>query len=121
MTSFGQTNNSCDTIYNYPGKLAHYIDNEKGLMEYTTKTLAPILGDCIKQDGEIIASMYLILTIDRTGKVIAVDFTPLTATENCKDKLRKEIMNMTGWAPGQINGKDVCSIFLWPTSCLKWR
>jgi hypothetical protein len=122
LTSWGQTTHSCETIYDFPQTLPQYTNNTtKGLMAYLSKKLVPILSGCIKQDREVVTSMHIKLTIDKAGKVIAVDFPRLQASEYCKEKLRNEILTMTGWTAGQMDGKNVCSKFYWPISCLKWE
>jgi hypothetical protein len=117
----GQVNNLCDTIYSVPENAAKYPNDAKGLMNYGMEKLTPILSDCIKQDGEIIASLRMILTIDKAGKVIAVKFQNLNASAECKIKLRTELLAMEGWIPAQMNGINVCSDFYFPISCLTWR
>ena len=117
LTSLGQ----CDSIYDNPQTPSKYTSDTKGLMDYLNKTLVPILGDCMKEDGGIIASLYMKLTIDKSGKVIEVEFIRLQASEKCKNKLREKILTMKGWSAGQMNEKNVCSKINWPISCLKWQ
>ena len=120
LASSAQTTN-CDTIYDLPETMPQYENDVKGLTDYLNKKLIPILSDCMKQDGELIASLYIVLTIDAKGNIIDADFPRLHATNNCKEELKQEIITMTGWTPGKINGQAVCSRFSWPISCLKWE
>lgn len=69
----------------------------------------------------MISSLCIKLTIDKRGKVAAVEFPGLQAGENCREQLSREMMTMTGWTAGQMDGKYVCSIFFWPIRCLKWE
>lgn len=118
----GQTNNAdCDSIYDFVEIMPKYDNEAIGLMNYLSKDLSPILSDCIKRDSVITASMYLTLTIDKQGHVIDVEYKRIEATDQCKEELRKKIMTMTGWTPGQHNGQPVCCRYTWPVSCIKWN
>lgn len=119
--SIGQVDNACDTIYTAPETPANYPNDMKGLMNYNNEKLIPIISDCIKQDGEIIASFHAVLTIDKAGKVIDVKFQNLKASAACKAKLRLELLAMEGWIPAQLNGKNVCSDYYFSIGCLKWQ
>ena len=121
LTSFGQTAMFCDTIYDHPEIPARYTNDIKALYVYSNKKLTPILSDCIKKEGEMITRLQIKLTIDKTGKVSAVDFPKLQASKSCQEILRSEILTMTGWIAGQSDGKNVCSNFYWPINCLKWE
>ena len=118
--SYGQTN-GCDTIYNNPETMAQYKNDFKGLSDYLTNELVPIIADCIKRDTEIIASLHIILTIDSNGKVVDATFPKHNLTLLCKDELKKKLLTMNGWTAGQNDGRPVCSKFIWPISCLKWE
>lgn len=115
--SYGQTGN-CDTIYNIVETMPGY---DKGLARYLMNDLIPVIGECIKRDSHIIASLYIALTIDTKGKVIDVDFLKPNLTRLCKAELREKLLTMNGWTPGQVNGQPVCSKFHWPISCIKWE
>jgi len=118
--SYGQTND-CDTVYNYSQVMPKYDKDIKGLSDYLIRELVPIIRDCIKRDTEIIASLYIILSIDSSGKVIDATFPKDNLTLRCKDDLRAKLLTMTGWTAGQQDGQDVCCKFNWPISCLKWE
>jgi hypothetical protein len=120
-TLFGQTINSCDTIYNFPNTLAKYKDGEIGLLKYLSGKLPPILSDCVKHDEELIGSLRISLIIDASGKIIQVDFPKLQATKSCKEKLADELLKMEGWTAAKINDKFVCSKFYVPIKCIKWQ
>ncbi len=63
--SFGQTNNDCDSIYSFVEIMPEYENGTKGLMDYLSKDLIPILTDCTQSDSTLIASLYLTMTIDK--------------------------------------------------------
>jgi hypothetical protein len=119
-TSFGQLGNLCDTIYEKPEKLAQFKNGTDDLMVYTINNLGPILSNYIIEGGNIIESLYIKMTIDLFGKVVEVDFPRLEASQSCKERLKKEILAMENWTPGQVDGKSACTVFVWPIACLKW-
>ena len=119
--SYGQTNNGCDTVYNNSETIPQYTNDFKGLSDYLTNELLPIITDCIKRDTKTIASLYIILTIDSNGKVIDATFPKHNLTSICKDDLKKKLLTMNGWTAGQKDGRPICSKFNWPISCLKWE
>jgi hypothetical protein len=118
--SNGQTN-GCDTVYNNPETMPLYKNDVKGLSDYLTNELFPIIADCIKRDTDIIASLYIILTIDSTGKVIDASFPKRNLTSYCKDDLKKKLLTMNGWTAGRKDERTVCSRFNWQISCIKWE
>ncbi len=119
---FGQSaHNDCDTIYDFATTLPHYQNDGKGLMDYLMTDLASILSDCYTRDNIITASIYLILTIDKKGKVIDVEFKRIHATDKCKEELKEKLLTMTGWTPGKQGNKVVCSKYLWPIRCINWN
>lgn len=101
--------------------MASYSAGTKGLMDYIVSDIAPVLNQCMANDQEITGSMFIQLSIDDTGKITAVDFKRLNATESCKDALRARVMTMTGWVPAKHNGVNVCAQYTWPISCIKWQ
>ncbi len=119
-TSYGQVGR-CDTVYSNPETPPHYDQDTKGLFDYFTKALVPTISDCIKRDTGIIASLYIILTIDNNGKIIDATFPRQNLTSTCKADLKKKLLTMSGWKAGQANGQPVCSNFIWPIGCLKWE
>ena len=118
--TYGQTN-GCDTVYSFVEVMPKYDKDIKGLFDYLMKELVPIIGNCIKRDTEIIASLYIILTIDSNGKVIDATFPKNNLSLLCKDELKTKLLTMTGWTAGLKDGKPVCCKFNWPISCLKWE
>lgn len=98
-----------------------YDKDIKGLSDYLMKELVPIIGDCMKRDTDMIASLYIILTIDSNGKVIDATFPKDNLTSLCKDDLKKKLLTMSGWTAGQKDGRPACCKFSWPISCLKWE
>lgn len=120
--SFSQSvHNDCDTIYDFAESLPQYQNDGKGLMDYLMTDLAPILSDSYTRDNIITASIYLILTIDKKGKVIDVEFKKIHATEKCKEKLKEKLLTMTGWTPGKQGNKAVCSKYKWAIRCINWK
>ena len=55
------------------------------------------------------------------GKVIKATFPKPELTYLCKSDLKKKLLTMTGWKPGQMDGTKVCTHFYWPVSCIKWE
>ncbi len=111
----------CDTIYNTTETMPHYKNETKGLFDYITQELSPVLAECMKHDNNIVSSLQIILTIDRNGKVIDVDFPQNNLSSYCKNKSKEKLMTMQGWTPGYIKGQAICNKFNWPIKCLKWE
>jgi len=101
--------------------MPHFINEFKGLPDYLTNELVPVIAECINRDEELITSLYIILTIDCNGKVIDATFPKHNLTSLCKDDLKQKLLTMDGWTAGQQNGFPVCSKFSWPIGCLKWE
>lgn len=118
--SYGQSS-GCDTVYSYVEVMPKYEKEVKGLSDYLMKELVSIIGNCIKRDIEIIANLYIILTIDSNGKVIDATFPRHNLTSLCNEDLKAKLLTMTGWTAGQKDGQPVCCKFNWPISCLKWE
>ena len=118
--AYAQTN-GCDTVYNNPDTMPQYKNDLKGLSDYMTNELVPIIANCIKRDTELTASLYIILTIDSKGYAIDATFPKQNLTTLCKEDLKKKLLTMNGWTAGQKDGQPVCSKFNWPISCLKWE
>jgi hypothetical protein len=116
-----QSSNVCDTIYHFAEKMAQYPDGEAGLSQYFRKEIAPILSNCIKRDEQIIASLYLLLTIDKKGNVVDAVVKRPQLTAECDEELRKKLLTMNGWIPAQLNKEAVCSYFLFPVGCILWK
>lgn len=118
--SYGQAI-GCDTVYNNPETMPQYRNDLKGLSDYLTMELVPVIADCIKRDTSIIASLYILLTIDSNGEVIDATFPRPNLTTHCKDDLKQKLLTMGGWTAGQHDGRPVCSNYNWPIRCLKWE
>ncbi len=118
--SFGQAN-SCTDVYSKPEIKPIYDNDYKGLSDYLIKELVPIIGNCIDRDKEIIASLYIVLTIDKNGKVIDAIFPNDNLTKICKGDLKRKLLTMSGWTAGRQKGKPVCSKFDWQIACLRWE
>ena len=118
--TFGQITSKCSTVYDMVEKMPTYDNGANGLINYLNRDLLPIVGDCMKRDG-LIASLHIVLTIDEEGKVIDATFPRQDLTDQCKNDLRNKLLTMTGWTAGQLDGRNVCTHFHWPISCLKWE
>ena len=81
--------------------------------------LVPTFNECIHNSNEIISSLHIVLTIDKKGKLIDVEFRKSELASTCKEELKNKILTMKGWDPGKVNGQNVCSKFIWPIGCLK--
>ena len=119
--TLGQTPNKCDSIYDFADQMPQYDKDIQGLIDYLSNDLIPIIGNCMNRDSTLIASMRIILTIDKNGHVIDATFPRPNLTDQCKSDLKKKLLTMTGWKPGLMNGKSVCTHFQWPISCIKWN
>ena len=121
IPSLGQVDSGCDSVYNFVDTMPEYESGINGLSDYLHNDLIPILAKCIERDSSLIASMYLTMTIDKKGNVIDVVFNRISATEKCKNDLKKKILTMPSWTPGKLNGKNVCCKYSWPISCIMWQ
>lgn len=101
--------------------MPQYKNTNKELIDFLTLELVPIIADCAKRDSNIIGSLYVILTIDSSGKVIDATFPKDNLTAICKADIKKKLLTMEGWVAGQIDGRPICSKFNLPISCLKWE
>jgi len=118
---YGQMTQENDKIYNFVDKMPVYSKGEKGLTNYFNKELIPIISNCLKRDSDLIASLHIVLTIDKKGKVIDAIFPRPNLSDKCRSELKKKLLTMTGWKSGQLNHKVVCTHYFWPISCLKWQ
>jgi hypothetical protein len=117
----GWSQDRCDTVYAVPEKIAEYKQGSKSLLTYLQQELVPAISDCMRREGEVIASLYIVLTIDDRGKVTDAKFTRPALSSACTAALKKKLLTMKGWHPAQAAGRDVCSEFKWPIGCLKWN
>jgi len=117
---FGQTTNKCDTIYDFVEIMPQYDKGDQGVIKYIMNELSPVISDCMKRDDSVIASLQIILTIDKTGNVVDATFPKPNATEQCKADMKRKLMTMTGWTAGLSNGQPVCCHRSIPIRCLKW-
>ena len=120
-TIFGQTNDICDTIFDHVDKLPKFNNDNLDLSNYIINELAPIVSNCMKRDGNLIASLSIILTINSQGKVIDATFSRPKLTDQCKNELRNKLLTMTGWTAGQLNDRNVCFYYHLPISCFQWQ
>lgn len=112
---------TCEKICNTPDTLAQYKNGKKDLHVYFQEKIIPILGDCIKQKLDVVHSMTIKFTIDITGKVNNIEFLKPLLTDYCKTKLTIELLQMQGWKAGTLDGKKVCSVFVYPIAGIRWE
>lgn len=111
----------CDTIYGSPETHPHYGHDFQAFYTYFDTNVAPVLQECMKQQGTVISSLLVRFTLDCDGKVMDVAFLRINAGEACKQRVREQFMAMGDWVPGLVCGKPVCSYAVWPIRCLKWE
>jgi len=116
-----QLSDTCDSIHEKAQVPPKYIKGEAGILEYISKELSPIMSDCQNQVGEILQKLSIVLTIDKYGKVINATFPQTNVPANCQQDLKRKLLNMSGWYPGQISGQPVCSKYNIPINCLLWK
>lgn len=117
--SFVQAN-TCDSIYSISDVPPKYYKNEQGLMHYVRNELIPIIGLCVRREGDLIYSLFINLTIDCNGNVIDATFSKANLTIKCKEEVKAKLLTMTGWTAGQQGGKNVCCKYFIPISCIYW-
>ena len=119
-TTFGQVKNACDSIYTEVDQSPGFQTGTMGLLDYLNTDLIPIISRNMKEDKVIVDKLYAKVVINRDGNVVDVEFLKLNGSEKCKEELKQKIMAMTGWTPGKMNGKSVCSNYFWVVGCIKW-
>lgn len=119
-TVLGQTVSKCDTIYDFVDTMPQYGKGEAALMKYIRNEFIPVVSDCMKRDGELIASLRIVLIIDQNGNVVDATFPKNNTTSACKEEMKKKLETMAGWSAGRLNGKKICCYVTIPIACLKW-
>jgi hypothetical protein len=119
IQAFAQTE-SCGTVYQTVDNNPTYDGGMNALIDYSGKHLTPIISKYHKKDEELTAKLTMTLTIDADGKVVDVILSKHKLPKDCEDEIRKELLTMTGWTPGSLNGQKVCCKFAWVISCIKW-
>ena len=119
IQTFGQTK-SCETVYQTVDNNPTYDGGMNALMDYSGKYLTPIISKYRKKDEELTAKLTMTLTIDADGKVVDVVLSKHKLPKDCEDEIKRELLSMTGWTPGSLNGQKVCCKFAWFISCIKW-
>lgn len=117
----GQNKEHCKMIYKAVDEAPCYLSGTVGLHRYFTKELMPIIGECYKQDDFMVTKMTMILTIGAEGHVIEVTFPDKQIPTRFQAQLREPLLKMSGWLPGKIKGKPVCSYYLWTIGCILWE
>lgn len=115
----GQTK-TCETVYQTVDKSPTYEKGMSALMDYSGKHLAAIISKYHERDEELTAKVIMLVTIDIDGKVVDAVLSNHKLPQDCVDEIRKQLLTMTGWTPGILNGEKVCSKFAWAIGCIKW-
>ncbi|HYF66654.1 MAG TPA: hypothetical protein VD884_00900 [Ohtaekwangia sp.] len=116
---FAQTK-ACDTVYQTVDNNPAYHGGTSALMDYTGKHLTPIISKYDDKDEESSAKLTIMLTIDTHGRVVDAVLSKHHLPKDCEDEIKRELLSMTGWTAGSLNGEKVCSKFAWIISCIKW-
>lgn len=111
---------ACEKIYRSPTVQAYYGEGSINLSKFCIRKLAPIIAPSGPDDEPIISSLYVTLTITKTGKVVAAELMHFHGSEERKEKLIKEFISMKGWMPAKVGNKNVCSTYYWVVACFKW-
>lgn len=119
-TSKAQTN-ICSKVYETPEVEAIYKKGQHDLNKYAYNEILPVIDECFAQTGEMVASLNIVITIDKTGKVIDVSFPKSEITPICSELVKKQILTMEGWIAGKKKDKPVCSKYNWRIGCIKWE
>jgi hypothetical protein len=119
IQTFGQTK-SCTTVYQTLDKNPNYDGGMNALMRYSEKYITPIISKYYKMDEQLLGKLTMTLTIGTDGKVIDVILSKHNFPKDCEEEIRKELLIMTGWTSGSLNGQKVCSKFSWVIGCIKW-
>lgn len=120
IQTFGQIK-SCETVYQTVDNNPTYDGGMNALMDYFGKYLTPIINKYHKKDEELTAKLTMTITIDVDGKVVDVALSKHKLPTNCVNEIKNELLTMTGWTPGSLNGQKVCCKFSWIISCIKWN
>lgn len=110
----------CDTVYGSPETPPYYGHDFQAFYTYFDNKVAPVLQECMQQEGTVISSFVVRFTLDYNGQVLDVEFLRINAGEACKQRVRERFMAMDDWSPGWVCGEPVCSYAVWPIRCLKW-
>jgi hypothetical protein len=119
LKSYSQ-NTYCDSIYSYVETTPKYKNDTKDVSDLFIREIIPIISNCVERDEQIISRLYIVLIIDKNGKVIDVTFPRNNITKLCENDLKEKILKMDGWTAGKFNDKAVCCKVKIPISCIKW-
>lgn len=95
----GQRATKCDNVFHSVDVPAKYQEDHFAFNRYLEKELTPVISRCIDRDGELITNLSIVLTIDKTGKVINASFPMPTLTDQCKYELKLKLLEMENWTP----------------------
>ncbi len=116
---FGQTK-PCTTVYQTVDNDPTYPGGVRALMDYSGQHVTPIISKYHNKDEELSAKVIITLTIDTNGNVVDATLSNHKLPKDCQEEIRKELLKMTHWTPGSLNGQKVCCKFAWIISCVKW-
>lgn len=119
-TSINTTVLPCDTVYHTVEHIAVYPSGKTALLKYINNTIGGIITK-YQPEEERPAKLRITLTIDESGKVTGAVFSNATLTQDCADALKQALLCMPHWQPALLDGREVCSTYIIPVSCLKWR
>jgi hypothetical protein len=99
-----------------------FKDGIPGMMKYLSKEISPALSDHFTDTTNVPpASLKMILTIDKKGKVIDVKFLNTKIDKECSSILTSKLLDMKGWKPAKHNGKAIVGGYNWYVSCILWQ
>lgn len=117
--AFGQTR-ACETVYETVDNSPAYDGGTNEIMKYSIKYLTPIISKYHAKDPELSGKLTMMLTIDTDGKVVDAVLSNHKLPKDCVDDIKKQLLTMTGWTPGSLNGQKVCSKIGWAIGGIKW-
>lgn len=115
----GQTD-TCNIVYDSLEVKPKYGNIPSSLYNYISNELIPPIVECATSNKDMmIASLFVTLTINKTGKVIDVAFTtPPQLTSDCKKVVIAKLLTMKGWTPGEKDKMRVCSKYKLDIQCI---
>ncbi len=119
VQAFGQTE-ACVTVYETVDNSPTYGGGTSEFMSYAIKYLTPIISKYHAKDPELTGKLTMILTIDTDGRVVDAVLSNHRLPKECVDEITKQLLTMTGWTPGSLNGQEVCSKIGLAIGGIKW-
>lgn len=116
---FGQTE-ICETVYKTVDKNPVFGGGMKNLMDFFGKYITPIITKYHDKDPELTGKVTITLTVNTNGEVVDAVLSNHKLPKDCEEEIRKQVLTMTGWTPGILDGQKVCCKFAWVISGIKW-